>query len=72
MLKAFPAPGSLAAAALLTGRVICRKCHALNEPEANYCQNCGNLMDKPAPCPACHKARPIGANYCPECGKSAK
>lgn len=40
-LSNFPAPGSMEATSLASGKKICPQCHALVRLNAAFCQNCG-------------------------------
>ena len=48
----------------------CAKCHADNEPSANFCKSCGAPLARTKPCPACGKLNAADARFCDHCGKA--
>jgi hypothetical protein len=47
-LANFPAPGSMEATAIATGRKTCPQCHALIRLGVDFCQNCGAKVAAPS------------------------
>ena len=48
----------------------CPKCGFSNDHDAEFCSNCGSLLEKY--CPNCNTSNDIDANYCKKCGQKLK
>ncbi len=48
----------------------CPKCGFSNDHDAEFCSNCGSLLENY--CPNCNTSNDIDANYCKKCGQKLK
>ncbi len=48
----------------------CPKCNAENEPDANFCNDCGQALPVSKACSACSEMNDADARFCDNCGKS--
>src|SRR4051812_45500711 len=44
----------------------CSRCGAQNPPNAKFCMDCGNALERR--CPSCGTAAPGSSKFCMECG----
>jgi uncharacterized Zn finger protein (UPF0148 family) len=49
-------------------RIACPYCEAVNSPEADFCEQCGDKLKRT--CPACGAENWAGAEYCATCGRN--
>jgi hypothetical protein len=49
--------------------VRCHKCNEENEPDANFCDNCGAALAKTKACSGCDELNDPDAEYCDACGR---
>lgn len=48
--------------------VACSSCGHDNDPDARFCDQCGNAMDTPQTCPNCAKVYSADQRFCSDCG----